>query len=104
MQNMFQFYLQISQLFNVVSLCHATDVPSLSDFLPYTVNHVRIYGRNRSVIRAGSFSKLAGKGGTKPLSLTYSHTEKSSSVKSGDRSGQDIVPPRPIQATTVRLR
>jgi hypothetical protein len=57
-----------------------------------------------SVIRARSSSKLAGVSGTKSLSLTYPHTEKSRSVKSGDRGGQAIVPPRPIQATTVRLK
>jgi len=57
-----------------------------------------------SVIRVRSSSKLAGIGGTKSLSLTYPHTEKSRGVKSGDRGGQAIIPPRPIQATTVRLR
>jgi len=57
-----------------------------------------------SVIRARSSFKLAGKGGIKNLSLTYPHTEKSRGVKSGDRGGQAIFPPRPIQATTLRLR
>jgi hypothetical protein len=57
-----------------------------------------------SVIRARSSSKLAGRGGTKTLSLTYPPTEKSRYVKSGDRGGQAIVPPRPIQATIVRLK
>jgi hypothetical protein len=57
-----------------------------------------------SVIRARSSSKLAGVGGTKSLSLTYLHTEKSRSVKSGARGGEAVVPPRPIQATTVQLR
>ena len=57
-----------------------------------------------SVIRARSSSKLAGRGGSKSLSLTYLHTEKSMCVKLGDRGGQAIIPPLPIQATTVRLR
>jgi len=57
-----------------------------------------------SVIRARSSSKLAGIGGTKSLSLNYPHTEKSRGVKSGDGGDQAIVPPRPIQATTVRWR
>ena len=35
-----------------------------------------------SVIRASSSSKLAGRGGTKTLSLMYPHTEKSRGVKS----------------------
>ena len=39
------------------------------------------------------------RGGTRTLSLTYPHTEKFRCVKSGDRGGQAIVPPRPIQAT-----
>jgi len=56
-----------------------------------------------SVIRARSFFKLAGRGGTKTLSLTYPHTIKSRVVKSGDRGCQAIVPSRLIQATTVRL-
>jgi hypothetical protein len=42
---------------------------------------------NASVIRARSFSKLAGTGGTKSLFLMYPHTEKSRGVKSGDRGG-----------------
>ena len=57
-----------------------------------------------SVVCARSSSKLAGISGTKSLSLTYPHTEKSRGVKSGDHGGQAIIPPRPIQATTVRLR
>jgi hypothetical protein len=56
-----------------------------------------------SVILARSFSKLAERGGTKTLSLTYPHTEKFRGVKSGDFGGQAIVPPRPIQANTVQL-
>ena len=56
------------------------------------------------VICARISSKLAGRGGTQTLSLTYPHTEKSRGVKSGDHGGQAIIPPRPIQATTVRFR
>ena len=48
-----------------------------------------------SVIRARSSSTLAGTSGTKPLSLTQPHTENSRGVKSGELSGQAIVPPRP---------
>jgi len=55
-----------------------------------------------SVIRASSSSKPAGMGGTKTLSLTYLHIETSWGVKSDDRGGQTIVPPRPIQATTAQ--
>ena len=57
-----------------------------------------------SVVHPRSSSKLAGKCGIKTLSLTYPHTEKSRGVKSGDRGGQAIFQPRPIQATTLRLR
>ena len=57
-----------------------------------------------AVIRARSSSKPAGSGGTKPLSLTYHHKETSRGVKSGDRGGQAIVPPRPIQATILQSR
>jgi len=56
-----------------------------------------------SVIRARSSSKLAGRGGIKTLSFTYPHKEKSRGVKSDDRGGQAIFPPRLIQATNVRL-
>jgi hypothetical protein len=45
------------------------------------------------VISAHSFSKLAGKGGAKPLFLTYPHIEKSRGDKSGDHGGQAIIPP-----------
>ena len=45
---LFKFYLQIfTQVFNVVSSCHAADVPSVSDFIPNPMNYLRIYGRNR---------------------------------------------------------
>jgi len=54
-----------------------------------------------SVIRARSSSKLARRGGTK--TLTQPHTEMSRGVKSCDRGGQAIVPPRPIQATTFAV-
>jgi hypothetical protein len=56
-----------------------------------------------SFMRARSSFKLAGRGGTKTLSLIYPHTEKFRDVKSGDRGCQAIVPSRLIQATTVRL-
>ena len=36
----------------------------------------------------------------KTLCLKYSYTEKSRDVKSGDRGGQTVVPPRLVQATT----
>ena len=57
-----------------------------------------------SVIRARRSFKLAGRSGTKTLSSTYPYTEKSRGVKSGDRGGQAIDQPRPIQASTVHLR
>jgi len=57
-----------------------------------------------SVIRIRNSYKLAESWGTKTSSLTHSHTEKFKSVKLGDRGGQNLVPLRPIQATTVRLR
>jgi len=55
-----------------------------------------------SVTHARGSSKLAGRGGTKTLSLTSLHIEKSWGVKSGDRGSQAIVRPRPIQPTTVQ--
>jgi len=48
-----------------------------------------------SVIRARSSSKLAGRGGTTTLYLTYPHIVNSRGVKSGDRGGHAIVPQRP---------
>ena len=56
-----------------------------------------------SVIRVHSSSKLAARGGTESLSVMYLHTEQSRGVKSGDRGGQAIVPPRPIQANICRV-
>jgi hypothetical protein len=41
------FIYRHSQVFNVVSSYHAADVPSLSDFNPNSMNHVRVCGRNR---------------------------------------------------------
>ena len=49
-----------------------------------------------SVVRARNSSRLAGGGGTKTLSLTYHHTEKSRGLKSGDCDGQAIVFQCPI--------
>jgi len=40
------FIYRYSQVFNMVFSCHATDVPSVSDFVPNPMNHVRVYGRN----------------------------------------------------------
>jgi hypothetical protein len=57
-----------------------------------------------SIIRACGFSKLAGRGGTKTVSLTCTHAENSGGFKLGDRGGQAVVLPRPIQATAVRLK
>jgi hypothetical protein len=51
-----------------------------------------------SVIRALSSSKIAGRGGTKTLSLVNPFIENSRGVKLGNFCGRDIVPPRPIQA------
>jgi hypothetical protein len=61
------------------------------------MNDVRICGRNASVIRALISSKLAGRDGTKTLSLTYPGTEKSRGITSGDRGGQVIVPRNRLQ-------
>jgi len=55
-----------------------------------------------SVIRDRSSSIFAGRSRTKTLSLMYPRTDKSRGVKSGDLGGQAIVPPRPIQTTTVQ--
>ena len=92
-----------SQVFNAVSSCHAADVPSVSDLIPNSMNHVHTMFATVSVIRARNSSKLEGRSGTKTLSLTYPHTEKSRGVKSGDHGGQAIVPPRPIQATLCHV-
>jgi hypothetical protein len=48
-----------------------------------------------SVIRSRSSCRLAGRSGTKTLSLTQPLTENSRGGKSGELSGQAIVPPRP---------
>ena len=43
------------------------------------------------VMHARNSSRLAGRGGTKTMYLTYPHTAKSKGVKSGYRGGQAIV-------------
>jgi len=55
-----------------------------------------------SVIHGRSSSKLAGRGGKNFVFNVSPHMEKSRSVKSGDRGGQAIDPPRPIQPTIVQ--
>ena len=42
-QYIFKFYLQI---FTGAQCGFLTDVPSVNDFVPYPMNHVRIYSRN----------------------------------------------------------
>jgi len=49
---------------------------------------------NASVIHVRSYSELTGRGGGEPLYLTYPHKENSKGVKSGERAGEAIVPPR----------
>jgi len=86
----------------MVSSCHAADVPSVSDFVPNPESCPHLWPQPL-VIRARSSSKLAGRIGTSTLSLTHLHTEKARGVESGDRGGQAIVPPRPIQAIVCRV-
>jgi len=44
------FIYRYSQVLNVVSSCPAADVPSVSDFVPYPMNHVRIYGLKQALL------------------------------------------------------
>ena len=64
------FIYRYTQLFNVVSSCHTADVPSVSNFIPNPTNHVCIYGCNHFRYPCPQFFQLAGRGGTKTLSLT----------------------------------
>jgi hypothetical protein len=43
------YIYRYSQVFSVVSLCHAADVPSVSDFVPNPMTHIHTYGRTASV-------------------------------------------------------
>jgi hypothetical protein len=81
----------------MVSSCHVADVPSVSDFVPNPMNHVRVYGRNRFSYPSTNFFQTCRKNGTETLSLTYPYSEKSRGVKSGDRGG------RAIKANTCRV-
>jgi hypothetical protein len=83
------FIYTYSQVFNMVSSCHVADVPFLSDFFQNPINHVQV--ATASVISARSSSKLAGRGGTITLSLTYKHTDESRGVKSGGRDSHAIL-------------
>lgn len=91
-------------MFNVVSSCHAADVPSISDFVPKPMKLSASLVTTASIFSAHSSSKLSGRGGSKTLCLTHPHIEKSRGVKIGNWGGQAIIPPRPIHATTVQLR
>jgi hypothetical protein len=64
------FIYRYSQTFNVVSSCHAADVPSVRDFVSNSRNHVRIMVATAFVIRARSFSRLAETDRTNTLPLT----------------------------------
>ena len=103
MQYMFKFNVQIFTGVQCGLLVSRGNAPPVSCFVPDPINHVHIYGRNRFVCRACSSSRLAGRSGTKTLPLTYPHTENPGVLKSGDRGGQAIVTPRPIQATVCRV-
>ena len=120
-----------SHVFSVVSSCHAADScldwTWWNDSLATTIAWSQLSAissqilritssslvANASVIRARSTSYLAGRGREKnlvfnvsphrTLSLTYPYIENSRGVKSGDRGGQAIVPPRPIKATICRV-
>lgn len=70
-------------------------------FVPNPMNNVPNMATSASGIHARNSSKLAGRFGTKTLSLTYLHTETYRGVKSGDRGGQGTVPPSPIHAATM---
>jgi hypothetical protein len=103
MQYMCKFYLQIFTGVECAFLLSHGICRICKRFRPKSCESCPHLWSQPLVIRARSSSKLAGGGGTKTLSLTYPNTEKSRDVKLGDRGGQAIVPPRPVQATTVRL-
>jgi hypothetical protein len=102
---MFKFYLQICAGIQCGFLVSRGRCPTCKRFRPKTYEtYPRLWSLRCCYRTRTSYPRLTGRRGTKPLSLTYLHTEKSRGVKSGDRGGQAIVPPRPIQASTVRLR
>jgi hypothetical protein len=104
MQYLLSFIYRDSKVFNVVSSCHAADVPSVSDFVPKPTKISTSLVRTASVTSAHSSSILSGRGGRKTLCLMDPHTGKTKGVKTGNQGGQAIFPPCPIQATTVRWR
>jgi hypothetical protein len=63
-QYLLSFIYRYSQMLNVVSSCHAADVPTVRDFVQNRTNHNRLTA-TASVILARSSSKLAARGGTK---------------------------------------
>ena len=94
----------IQHLFIVGSSCHAEDVPSVSDFVSNPMTHVRIYGGNRFCYPCPYFFQTCMKRCNKIfVFLTYPLTERSRGVKSGDRGGHAIIPPRPNQGTICRV-
>ena len=82
MRNIFKFYLKIFttvQHGSLVSYGRCPTCKQSSQFLWIISTSVVT---SASVIRDRNSSKLAGRGGTKTLSLTYPHTLKSRGVKS----------------------
>ena len=65
-----------SQVSNAVFSCHAADAPSVSEFIPNSMNHVHTMLVTVSVIRARNSSKLERRSGIKTLSIKYPHTKK----------------------------
>jgi hypothetical protein len=65
-----------SQMFNLVFSCHAADVPSLSDFVPNPMNHVRIYGRKHPCCPRPPFFQTCKKCWNKNFVFNLTPTQK----------------------------
>ena len=99
---MFKFYLQIFTAVRCGLLVSRGRGPNCKRFRPKSYEscpHLRLQPLLLSVPVV--IPNLLEEGGT--WSLTYPHTEKSRGIKSGDRGGQAVVRPRPIQASICRV-
>ena len=101
MQYMFRFYLQIFTALQCGFLVSRARCPIFKQFLPKSYEPCPHLWSQPLLLFVPVFLPNLQEAVEQTLSQTYPHTVIFRGVKSGDRGGQAIVPPLPIQATTV---
>ena len=85
-----QVFLHISQMLNLSTFGITADIYAIVHLVQTRVSMLRSTRATAAVIRLRRSWRLAGSGGTKTVSFTNPHKEKSHGVKSGDRGGHRI--------------